>query len=69
MTSVATTTNLQLSEQAETILKHRYFLKNTNGDSVENSSTLFRRVARAIAGVELAFLTFPVEIELLENDF
>ena len=69
MTSVATTTNLQLSEQAETILKHRYFLKNTNGDSVENSSTLFRRVARAIAGVELEFLTLPVEIELLENDF
>ena len=32
MTSVATTTNLQLSEQAETILKHRYFLRNTNGD-------------------------------------
>ena len=69
MTSVATTTNLQLSEQAETILKHRYFLKNTNGDSVENSSTLFRRVAKAIAGVELEFLTLPVEIELLENDF
>ena len=69
MTSVATTTNLQLSEQAETILKHRYFLRNTNGDSVENSSTLFRRVAKAIAGVELEFLTLPVEIELLENDF
>mgnify|MGYP003132471573 FL=1 len=69
MTSVATTTNLQLSEQAETILKHRYFLKNTNGDSVETSSTLFRRVARAIAGVELDFLTLPVEIKILENDF
>ena len=41
-----------ISPQAEVILKHRYFLKNDSGDTIEDSDALFRRVAKAIANVE-----------------
>ena len=41
-----------LSEQADVILKHRYLLKDSKGEFVENSDYLFRRVAKAIASIE-----------------
>ena len=73
MTSVATTTltthNKALSKQAETILEHRYLLKDTKGNVVEDSNTLFKRVAKAISSVETNYYTLPVETELVENDF
>jgi len=73
MTSVATTTltthNKALSKQAETILEHRYLLKDTNGNVVEDSNTLFKRVAKAISSIETTYYTLPVETELIENDF
>ena len=58
-----------LSEQAEVILKHRYLLKDSKGEFVENSDYLFRRVAKAIASIEKTYLTLPVEADLLEKDF
>ena len=61
--------DFSLSEQAEVVLKHRYFLKNKDGDITEDSEALFMRVAKSIASVEEKYLTLPVEIELLENDF
>ena len=61
--------DFSLSEQAEVVLKHRYFLKNKEGTIIEDSDALFMRVAKSIASVEKKFLTLPVEIELLENDF
>ena len=39
-------------EQAETILAHRYFLKDEDGNPTEDSPELFWRVARAIAEVD-----------------
>ena len=46
-----------LSEQAEVVLKHRYFLKNKDGHIVEDSNDLFRRVAKSIASIEKKYLT------------
>lgn len=58
-----------LSPQAETILEHRYYLKNTESEPIEDVDGLFRRVSSAIANVEEQYLTLPVERELLELDF
>ena len=58
-----------LSEQAEKILNYRYFLKNTEGEVVEDSDAMFKRVAKAIAAVEETYLLLPVEAKLAENDF
>ena len=60
---------LNLSEQAEVVLKHRYFLKDNNNDVIEDADTLFKRVAKAIAAVEPQYLTLPVEAELWEKEF
>ena len=58
-----------LSDQAQVVLKHRYFLKNDNGEIVENGEELFRRVAKAIADIEKEYITLPVESNLLALDF
>ena len=60
---------LNLSEQAEVVLKHRYFLKDNNNDVIEDADTLFKRVAKAIAAVEPQYLTLPIEAELWEKEF
>ena len=65
MTTVAT----PLSSQAEKVLTHRYLLKDTKGEVVENSNALFKRVAKAIASIEKTHFILPVEAELVENDF
>ena len=71
MTSTAISTPLTkgLSDQAETILKHRYLLKDDRGSLVEDSASLFRRVAKAIASIETTYYTLKVETELVEKDF
>ena len=58
-----------LSPQAQTVLGHRYLLKNAHDEPTEDSDALFRRVAKAIAEVENQYLTLPVERNLLELDF
>ena len=58
-----------LSEQAQVVLKHRYFLKDSNGDIVEDGEGLFRRVAKAIASEDNTYMALSVEAELLEKDF
>ena len=71
MTSTAISTSLTkgLSDQAETILKHRYLLKDDGGTPVEDSASLFRRVAKAIASIETTYYALEVETELIEKDF
>ena len=66
MTTVATPL---ISEQAEKVLKHRYLLKNNDGEIIEDSVALFKRVAKAIASVEKSHFILPVEAELIEKDF
>ena len=58
-----------ISEQAETILAHRYFLKDTNGELIEDSTQLFWRVAKAIAEVDYQYEVFHSEVTLLERNF
>ena len=58
-----------ISPQAETVLAHRYFLKNEQHEAIETSETLFSRVADAIAAVEDQYLTLPVEKQLLASEF
>ena len=59
----------ELSEQAEVVLGHRYYLKNVDGEIIEDSKALFNRVATAIAAIESKHLTLPIEAELVKNDF
>ena len=59
----------KLSEQSLTILNHRYFMKNEQGDTIEDAEGMFRRVARALAEVDLQYGALPVEVELTETDF
>jgi len=58
-----------ISEQAETILAHRYFLKDTDGNPTEDSPELFWRVAKAIAEVDSYYEVLPNEVTLLEQNF
>ena len=58
-----------LTEQAETILETRYYLKNSDGTPKEDAEHMFRRVANALAEVEQKHLVLPVEIELLGQQF
>ena len=54
---------LQLSENAITVLKARYLLRNEQGNIVETPEELFKRVARAIASVETLYGGNPEEWE------
>ena len=58
-----------LTEQAETIAKSRYYLKNSEGAIVEDDVALFHRVAYAIASVEKMYGTLDMEIESLTEAF
>ena len=58
-----------ISPQAETVLNHRYYLKDQQNTPMEDSSAMFRRVAKAIAAIEDQYYTLPVEKELVENEF
>jgi len=58
-----------ISEQAETILAHRYFLKDTEGNLIEDTPELFGRVAKAIADVESQYEGLEQEKTLLEQNF
>ena len=58
-----------ISEQAETILAHRYFLKDVEGNPTEDSPELFWRVAKAIAEVDNQYEVLPQEVIQLEQNF
>lgn len=46
------TPHSHLTETAETVLKRRYYLKDSEGQFLENWESLCRRVAQAVAGVD-----------------
>ena len=58
-----------LAPHAETVAKNRYYLKNNEGETIEDGNALFSRVAEAIAKVEDDYLTLPVEKDLLKQEF
>ena len=55
---------VQLSEQAQTILEHRYLLKNDKNNIIETPEELFNRVSNGVASVETLYGTLPVESDL-----
>jgi len=60
----------EVSPQAETILQHRYYLKDVNHEPIETATGLFQRVAKSIAQVDSdIYGALPVEVDLLANDF
>ena len=69
MTMTVATSPTILSSQAQVVLEHRYYLKDTEGVPVEDSTELFKRVAKAIAKIDQDYVGLPVEVELLERDF
>jgi len=68
MTNVIETT-AKMSDQAEVILNHRYYLKNSENEVVEDATAMFQRVAKAVASIEDSYYTLPVEKELVAIDF
>ena len=58
-----------ITDQAEVILAHRYYLKDTDGDVIENSSQLFSRVASAVASIDIQYGKLPVDAQLTEKEF
>jgi len=60
---------MSLSENAKYILKQRYLKKDENRETIESPRQLFRRVARAIAEVDLKYGKTKEEIKKEENDF
>ena len=58
-----------LSEQAQIVLGHRYFLKDDENTIIEDGEGLFKRVAKAISIIDTNYYALPVEAELLEKDF
>lgn len=60
---------LSLSENALTVLKRRYLIKDEKGETVETPVEMFRRVAHHIASAENAYGMEVHAIEKLEEDF
>lgn len=59
---------LKLDPNALTVLKKRYLLKDTDGNIIETPAQLFRRVARAVAGIEVKFDP-EINVKKIEEDF
>jgi len=58
-----------LTPQAETVATKRYYLKNKEGKTVENSSDMFMRVAETVANVELGYGKHTLESKMLSSEF
>jgi ribonucleoside-diphosphate reductase alpha chain len=54
---------MELTENALTVLRARYLLKDDKGDIVETPEEMFRRVAKTIASAESLYEGSPVEWE------
>ena len=65
----AKTIPLALSENALTVLKRRYLVKDEKGKPAETPEDLFWRVSRTIAAPDAAFGVAPDVVEALAEDF
>ena len=54
------TTQTKLVPQAEVVARNRYYLKNDQGETTEDSHDLFNRVAKAIAKVDDQYYTYQL---------
>ena len=60
---------LQLSDNAVTVLKRRYLIKDERGEPVEEPEDLFWRVARTIAAPDATYGASPRAVEALAETF
>ena len=60
---------LDLSQSAIKVLEKRYLKKDEEGNIVETSEDLFRRVAKTVANVELNYAKSEEEVRRIENEF
>lgn len=60
---------MNLSENAKYILKQRYLKKDENRETIESPRQLFRRVAKAIAEIDLRYGKTKEEVKKEETDF
>jgi ribonucleoside-diphosphate reductase alpha chain len=60
---------LNLSENARTVLKRRYLRKNSKGNVIETPEQMFRRVARHIAKAEKKFGGDGEKVKMTEEIF
>jgi len=58
-----------LAPQSEVVAKKRYYLKKQSGQVKEDASSLFKRVATAIAAIEETYGTLKIESELSALEF
>ena len=66
------TTNVRpitLAPQSEVVAQKRYYLKKQNGQATEDASSLFKRVATAIAAIEETYGVLNIESKLSEIEF
>jgi ribonucleoside-diphosphate reductase alpha chain len=60
---------MRISKNAQYILSQRYLLKDENRELIETPSKMFRRVAKAIAQVELKYGMEKKDVRALERQF
>ena len=58
-----------LTPQAETIAKKRYYLRDETGETVENSTDMFKRVAKAVGLVEQTYDKSKAEVQHITDQF
>jgi ribonucleoside-diphosphate reductase alpha chain len=58
-----------LTPQAETIAKKRYYLKDEAGETVEDSTDMFKRVAKTVALIEQLYDKPDHEVTKITNQF
>lgn len=60
---------MNLTENAMKVLESRYFLKDSNGNVIEDAEGLFHRVASSIAAAERKFGGKKEEVKKVEKEF
>ena len=60
---------LKLSENAKYVLRQRYLCKNEEGAIIETPQQMFKRVAKAIANVELQYGKTKIEVKAFEKEY
>ena len=58
-----------ISDNAQVVLDKRYLQKNEAGDIIEDSTGMFRRVAKALAAPEFKYEKTPDEVAAVEESF
>ena len=66
---MTTTGQIKVSSQALKVLEERYFLKNDDQKIIEDTSGMFRRVAKAVASAEKANGTTRQKLSAWEEEF